>query len=595
MLANDTLLYNRYKIVRLLAKGGMGAVYEAKDTRLGDTVVAVKETFFSDDKMREAFQSEAILLAKLRHAGLPRVMDHFSEGEGQFLVMEFIEGTDLLELLKASDGKVDPKDVYDWMAQILNTLGYLHAFDPPIIHRDLKPANIKLTPQGQAIVLDFGLAKNQANSLIPGYTANYAAPEQMTGAGTDPRSDLYSLAATIYHLLTGSPPSDTMTRVIALNSGKEDPVKPVNKINEEIPQEVADILNKAMALDRADRYNNAAEILLDLSKAVELENSIITASKITGTFPKISAHTARLSNANTELNSKSNTDPGKNTQSNSKVNTNPGKDSEPKTSPGTVNTNTTSNIDSKPNTTSNPVSIGNAETTNTATAVAPPKSNSLVMAAVGVILLTVIGAVGYVMMSGNENTIKTPVKSPSPIVAEVKEVSVMDFYMETDNGKQLTGSKPFFLGKDQRFRFHFLPKERGYLYIISPSENNFSTMLTKMPIPETGLESNLVEAGAKLTFPAKGWLRTLGAGYYWTIIFSNKPLEKPKFLASEAGKQLTEQEQKELEEMVEGFFKQHGKEPVVNDSGTEDKPTRSVLVKEDELKKGLFIFKLLTE
>jgi hypothetical protein len=334
---------------------------------------------------------------------------------------------------------------------------------------------------------------------------------------------------------------------------------------------------------------------LDLSKAVELENSIITASKITGTFPKISAHTARLSNANTELNSKSNTDPGKNTQSNSKVNTNPGKDSEPKTSPGTVNTNTTSNIDSKPNTTSNPVSIGNAETTNTATAVAPAKSNSLVMAAVGVILLTVIGAVGYVMMSGNENTIKTPVKSPSPIVAEVKEVSVMDFYMETDNGKQLTGSKPFFLGKDQRFRFHFLPKERGYLYIISPSENNFSTMLTKMPIPETGLESNLVEAGAKLTFPAKGWLRTLGAGYYWTIIFSNKPLEKPKFLASEAGKQLTEQEQKELEEMVEGFFKQHGKEPVVNDSGTEDKPTRSVLVKEDELKKGLFIFKLLTE
>ncbi|MBI4851778.1 MAG: protein kinase [Acidobacteria bacterium] len=604
MLSNDSLLYNRYKIVRLLAKGGMGAVYEAKDTRLGDTLVAVKETFFSDDKMREAFQSEAILLAKLRHSGLPRVMDHFSEGEGQFLVMEFIEGTDLSEVLNASAGKLTPTDVYDWMAQILNTLGYLHAFDPPIIHRDIKPANIKLTPQGQVILLDFGLAKNQANSLVSGYTVHYAAPEQMTGAGTDARSDLYSLAATVYHLLTGNPPNDTMSRVIALNDSKGDPLKPVNKLNESIPQEIADLLARAMSLDKTQRFLNAAEMFQALNKAVTLDERRVSEAKITGAFPKVSAQTSKLSSSNTEIhNSKADTDPGKNTHSNNKVKTNPGNNSEPKTSAGTSDANATANIDSKAKINSNPNPDSTANKTQTNNDVVnssegvKAKSNTAIIGVGAILLVIVLSVLGYQFLFNNDkNPTNNPVTaSPSPIAKAVKEINAIEFYMETDNGKQLTGAKPFFLGKDQRFRFHFSPKERGYLYIISPSENNFTTMLTKQPIPETGLESNLVEAGTTLTFPSKGWLRTLGAGYYWTIIFSDKPLEKPKFLAAQAGKQLNEAEQKELEEMVEAFFKEHGKEPVVNDSGSQDKPTQSVLVKEDQVKKGLFIFKLLTE
>ncbi len=583
MLANDSVLYNRYKIVRLLAKGGMGAVYEAKDTRLGDTPVAVKETFFSDDKMREAFQSEAILLAKLRHSGLPRVLDHFSEGDGQFLVMEFIEGIDLAELLKDSDGKLTPDKVYDWTAQVLNTLSYLHAFDPPIIHRDLKPANIKLTPQGQVIVLDFGLAKNQANSLIPGYTIHYAAPEQMSGAGTDARSDLYSLAATAYHLLTGSLPSDTMSRVIALNDSKGDPLKPVNQINPDLPQEVADLLTKAMSLDKTQRFINAAEMFLALNQAVPLDEFRVSEAKVTGAFPKVMTSATKVANPLTQVqNQKINTDPN-----NSKnTNTNSGTSKASNTYSGASNTNTSSGV----------VNQIASEPLTHPTPVATNKSSSASMIAVGLILLAAIGSfVGYNFLSSSNQVTTTPSTNTVKPVVVVKEIPAIEFYMETDDGKQLTGAKPFFLGKDQRFRFHFSPKERGYLYIISPSENNFSTMLTKLPIPETGLETNLIEAGQNLTFPAKGWLRTLGAGYYWTIIFSDKPLEKPKFLASDAGKQLNESEKKELEEMVDTFFKHYGKEPSTIDSGSQDKPTRSLLITEEQTKKGILIFKLLTE
>ncbi len=613
MLANDSILYNRYKIVKLLATGGMGAVYEAQDTRLGNTLVAVKETFFADKKMSAAFESEAILLAKLRHPGLPRVMDHFSEGEGQFLVMEFIEGTDLAELLKVHDGKIDPDEIYDWMAQVLSTLNYLHSFDPPIIHRDIKPANIKLTPQGQAILLDFGLAKNQENSSIPGYTMHYAAPEQMTGAGTDARSDLYSLAATIYHLLSGEPPQNTMMRVVALNDKKKDPLKPVSELNTEVPEEVAQVLQKAMALDKAERFNTAFEMYQALAKAVPVAEKQFTEAKVS-TQPRAAAVTGKFFAAPTEVQGqkKLNTDPGANKVNlEIKHNTNPGVDksnTNPKTNPGTTskaNTDPKIDTDSKANTNpnvdldKNVSKVSETSVSVQASESAKPSSSFGTIAVVLVLILVIAGGVGYKMLSSDKQEPKPDTNqsktTPTPKETPVQETKAIEFFMETDNGKQLTGAKPFFLGKDQRFRFHFSPRERGYLYIIAPSENDFATMLTKQPIAETGVETNLIEAGQSLTFPAKGWLRTLGTGYYWTVIFSDKPLEKPKFLAAQAGKQLTEAEQKELEEMVEGFFKEYGKEPNVISTGSEDKPSRSVMIADEKIKKGFFIFKLLTE
>src|SRR5918997_4896149 len=158
MIAPDTLLQNRYLVVKQIGQGGMGAVYIATDQRFGSTV-ALKETFFSDPSLRRAFEREARLLNHLRHPALPRVSDHFTEEEGQFLVMEYIPGEDLAEKLKERDGAFTLSEVLNWADQLLDALDYLHTQEPAIVHRDIKPQNLKLTSRGQIILLDFGLAK----------------------------------------------------------------------------------------------------------------------------------------------------------------------------------------------------------------------------------------------------------------------------------------------------------------------------------------------------------------------------------------------------------------------------------------------------
>src|SRR5436189_4785215 len=205
MLAAETILQGRYRIVRQLGQGGMGAVYEAVDQRL-DTTVALKETLFTDEKLRKQFEREARLLARMHHQALPRVSDHFNEGDGQFLVMQYIAGQDLSEMLAARNAPFSESEVVRWADQLCDALDYLHTQDPQIIHRDIKPQNLKLTARGQIILLDFGLAKGQASEVsrittsasIFGYTPNYAPLEQIQGLGTDARSDIYALGATLY-------------------------------------------------------------------------------------------------------------------------------------------------------------------------------------------------------------------------------------------------------------------------------------------------------------------------------------------------------------------------------------------------------------
>jgi serine/threonine protein kinase len=272
MLAKDTLLQNRYRVARLIAEGGMGAVYEATDERLGHTV-ALKETFFTDDLRRKAFEREARLLANLRHAALPRVSDHFVEESRQFLVMEYIPGQDLAELLERQQKPFSPGKVLGWADQLLQVLTYLHAQQPPIIHRDIKPRNLKVSPDGQIILLDFGLAKGvpldtsrvtTIDSLY-GYTPHYAPPEQMNGSGTDARTDLYSLAATLYHLMTGVPPP--LERAMTILEGKPDPLRPAHELNPNVTPAVAAVLQQAMAPSRAQRPASAADMRRALREA----------------------------------------------------------------------------------------------------------------------------------------------------------------------------------------------------------------------------------------------------------------------------------------------------------------------------------------
>src|SRR6266536_2801161 len=267
MLAPETVLQNRYRIIRLLGQGGMGAVYEAMDQRL-DTTVALKETLFADERLRKQFEREARLLARMHHPALPRVSDHFAEGEGQFLVMQFIPGDDLSQMMARKQGPFPPDQVLTWGDQLLDALDYLLTQDQQIIHRDIKPQNLKLTGRGQIILLDFGLAKGQAGGLslvttsasIFGYTPNYAPLEQIQGLGTDARSDIYALSATLYHLMTSVKPPDALTRAAALVNGQPDPLMPANEINKNIGPEVAGVLARGMSQNREQRYRTAAEM-----------------------------------------------------------------------------------------------------------------------------------------------------------------------------------------------------------------------------------------------------------------------------------------------------------------------------------------------
>jgi hypothetical protein len=276
MLTPETVLQSRYRIIRQLGQGGMGAVYEAMDERL-DAVVALKETLFADERLRKQFEREARLLARMHHPALPRVSDHFAEGDGQFLVMHYIDGDDLAQMMTLKRGPFPPEQVLTWGDQLLDALDYLHTQDPQIIHRDIKPQNLKLTARGQIILLDFGLAKGQSSEVSPaaitsasifGYTPNYAPLEQIQGLGTDSRSDIYALSATLYHLMTFVKPPSALTRAAALVNGEPDPLRPANEINSAVSPAVASVLARAMSQNRDRRFSSAAAMRKSLTDAL---------------------------------------------------------------------------------------------------------------------------------------------------------------------------------------------------------------------------------------------------------------------------------------------------------------------------------------
>ncbi len=276
MLTPDTILQSRYRIVRLLGRGGMGAVYEAIDERLGRRV-ALKQTLVTDEHLRTAFVREAKLLANLRHPSLPNVIDWFDENDNQFIVMEYIAGDDLAALAKSRNNPFPLEDVLLWTDELLDALHYLHTQTPPILHRDIKPANLKITNQNRIILLDFGLAKGTAGDMtqiasgseksIFGYTPQYAPLEQIQGEGTSAQSDLYALAASLYHLLTNTRPPDALMRATRIINNSVDALTPLRELNPQVPEPVAAVITRALALKPAARYASAAEMRAALREA----------------------------------------------------------------------------------------------------------------------------------------------------------------------------------------------------------------------------------------------------------------------------------------------------------------------------------------
>ncbi|HEX7722020.1 MAG TPA: protein kinase [Pyrinomonadaceae bacterium] len=266
-LEAGTVLTHRYEIVRRIGGGGMGAVYLAKDRNLGDAPRAVKEMIEShlDDTQHEKaiadFKRESLLLTELEHPSIPTVYDYFYDEESErfYLVMKFIPGSDLASRLRASPGgRIDELTVTEWGVQVADVLHYLHTRPQPIIYRDLKPANLMFDSNLSRIMLiDFGIAR-WVNKKEKGVTAvgtmGYAPPELFSGQA-DARVDIYSLGATMFHLLTGSDPQDNPLLIFDFTKNPRP-----RQINPQLSSEIEQLLIRSVEYKPEHRFQSGAEM-----------------------------------------------------------------------------------------------------------------------------------------------------------------------------------------------------------------------------------------------------------------------------------------------------------------------------------------------
>lgn len=255
--AIETPLQGRYRLENELGRGGFGAVYKAWDVNLSRPC-AVKENLDTSTEAARQFAREANVLANLSHPSLPRVTDHFSvSGKGQYLVMDFVDGEDLASILERQT-TVPIQQALEWIIQVADALEYLHDQEPPVLHRDIKPANIRITRKLRAMLVDFGLVKlydpNLQTTLgARAVTPGYAPPEQYGKGKTDARTDIYALGATLYHLVTGAEPLESVQRL----SGESMPT--AQQLNTHVPPGLSQSIERSLALDPAQRYQNVAE------------------------------------------------------------------------------------------------------------------------------------------------------------------------------------------------------------------------------------------------------------------------------------------------------------------------------------------------
>ena len=260
------VVQERYVVEDLLGKGGFGAVYRVRDRRVKGNLFALKEVIDPDARQRASFAFEAELLKRLDHRALPRVYRVFEDHKNNrvYMLMDYIDGPNLERLrYQQPEQRFPLARVMKIMAPIIEAVSYLHEQRPPILHRDIKPANIIVPTDGDdAVLVDFGIAKeyNQegTTTALRHCSPGYGAPEHYAG-GTTTRTDIYSLGATFYTLLTGEVPVDALQRMTQLSARGADPLMPADLLAPDIPEPVADTLQRAMAIDSRDRFASVDE------------------------------------------------------------------------------------------------------------------------------------------------------------------------------------------------------------------------------------------------------------------------------------------------------------------------------------------------
>jgi serine/threonine protein kinase/formylglycine-generating enzyme required for sulfatase activity len=271
------IIGGRYKIEELLGQGGMSAVYKATDPNLR-RVVAIKmihSHLSTDPGFLRRFEEEAAAVAQLRHPNIVQVYDFHHDGDTYYMVLEFVPGETLqdhLRRLNSVNRHLATNDVIQYSAGICDAVDYAH--QRGLIHRDIKPANIMLSVMGQAILMDFGIAKivggqqHTATGAVVG-TAMYMSPEQIKGENPDRRTDIYSLGVTLFEMVSGHPPFDADSAMTLMMMHINDPVPDLRKLNPDVPHDLVAVINKALAKNPADRFQTAAQMAAALREIQE--------------------------------------------------------------------------------------------------------------------------------------------------------------------------------------------------------------------------------------------------------------------------------------------------------------------------------------